>query len=403
MATGSTRVLYLSYTGVMEPLGQSQVLSYLKRLADQHQISLISYEKPEDLGDEERRAALESQIATAGIRWYPLRYHRRLSIVATSYDVLAGLVLSRQIVRDRRIQVVHARSYVASMIALHLKRRLGIPFVFDMRGFWADEKVDSGTWSRGSPLFRLAKRYEREFLESSDAVVSLTHAGVRAIEGLGYLQGRDTIFEVIPTCADLERFTPPVSKRSGPFMLGYVGNTTGWYRFDPVLTAFEAIRDRHPDARLSIVNQGQHEAIRARLSARGVPPGSVEVIGLDFQDVPDAIRRMDATAFFIEPTFSKKGSAPTKLAEFLGCGVPCLVNDGVGDVGPIVRNDGVGIVVNELADAAVTEGALRLLDMASDPATRARCVRSASRRFSLDAGVAAYDSIYRRLVPGPVT
>ena len=43
----SATILYISYDGMLEPLGQSQVLAYLKRLAQKYSICLISFEKPE--------------------------------------------------------------------------------------------------------------------------------------------------------------------------------------------------------------------------------------------------------------------------------------------------------------------------------------------------------------------
>ena len=42
------RVLYISYDGMLEPLGQSQVLAYQERLAANASLHLLSFEKPED-------------------------------------------------------------------------------------------------------------------------------------------------------------------------------------------------------------------------------------------------------------------------------------------------------------------------------------------------------------------
>ena len=39
------RVLYISYDGISEPLGQSQIISYLKKLSHENDIHLITYEK----------------------------------------------------------------------------------------------------------------------------------------------------------------------------------------------------------------------------------------------------------------------------------------------------------------------------------------------------------------------
>lgn len=398
---GRMRVLYISYTGILEPLGQSQVLNYLKGLAARHELVLISYEKPGDWSDRPRRERFERRLRAAGIDWHPLKYHQRFSLAATAYDILRGFFVGAALVRRKRIQIVHARSYVASVIAHALKKRYRIAYIFDMRGFWPDERVDAGTWSRTSLSYRLAKRYERLFLTRADGIVSLTRAGVAALRRFPYLRDQAMNLSVIPTCADLERFHPPSSRRTGPFTLGYVGNAGGWYRFEPVIAAFHAIRQLRPGSKLLIVNKGQHEEIRELLGRNSVPADAVELTALDFEDVPNAIRQMHATAFFIQPTFANDARAPTRLAEFLGCGVPCLVNEGSGDVGQIVRERGVGVVVEDLSGIAAASGARKLVELAEDPATQNRCVRTARDFFSLEAGITAYDELYRRVATDP--
>ena len=391
------RVLYVSYDGLMEPLGQSQVLAYLRPLARQHQIDLITFEKPSDWADTARRQPVAADVAGAGIVWHPLRYHKRLSLLSTAYDVARGLVVARRVVRRQGTQIVHTRSYVASVIALRLAASAGVRFLFDMRGFWPDEKVDAGTWRRGSAVYRLAKRFERAFLRRADAVVSLTEAGADELARFPGLGGHRPDVTVIPTCADLDRYAPPPHPPRGPFVLGYVGNAAGWYRFEPVARLFGAVRRLRPDARLLIVNKGQHDHVWAVLDGAGVPRSAIEVVALDPSAVPDAVRQMHASAFFLTPSFSKQASAPTRLAELLGCGVPCLVRGGVGDAGRIVGHDRVGVVVDDVEPATIDDAAARLVAMADDPAVRGRCVETARRRFSLGKGVGAYDALYRRL------
>src|SRR5262249_29904281 len=131
-----------------------------------------------------------------------------------------------------RLQLLHARSYVASVMALAIKRLTGAAFIFDMRGFWADERVDGGLWSREGRLYRIAKGFERRFLLSADHVVSLTQAGVREIQRFPYLVHRMPPVTVIPTCADLSRFRPShACAPEGDFVLGYVGSAGTWYLF----------------------------------------------------------------------------------------------------------------------------------------------------------------------------
>ncbi|MCO5054642.1 glycosyltransferase [Thermomonas sp.] len=391
-------LLYIAYDGMLEPLGQSQVLAYLEKLATDREIHLLSFEKPEDWADEAARATVAQRIRAAGIRWHPRRYHKRPSALATTWDIGVGIACGLWLVLRHRVRIVHARSYVPAVMALVLQKLVRIRFLFDMRGFWADERVDGGLWPRGGRMYRVAKWFERRFLRNADHVVSLTHAAVREMRGFDCLQGRQPAFTVIPTCADLERFHPqPRPDAAAPFTLGYVGSAGTWYLFDAAVAAFNALREVHPEARWLIVNRGGHAYIRERLSAAAVPEDAVELLEASHAQVPALMARMDAGVFFIKPVFSKQASAPTKLGEFLGCGIPCLANGGVGDMAQILREGGVGVAVDAFDGDSLRAGVQALLALTASADIQSRCRAVAEREFSLAEGVARYRAVYRSL------
>ena len=137
---------------------------------------------------------------------------------------------------------------------------------------------------------------------------------------------------VIPTCADLDRFRIQRPLQTDPFVLGYVGSVGTWYLLDEMLRCFVLLREQVPQARLLIVNRGEHPLIAARAAAHGIAPEELELVAASHDEVPALIARMSAGMALIKPAYSKIASAPTKLGEYLGCGVPCLGNAGVGDV-----------------------------------------------------------------------
>jgi glycosyltransferase involved in cell wall biosynthesis len=267
-----------------------------------------------------------------------------------------------------------------------------------MRGFWVDERVEGGLWKPQHLPYRIGKRVERRLLLGADHVVSLTGAGIRVMQGFDYLQGRAPPMTVIPTCADLGRFRPMAKPDAhAPFTLGYVGSAGTWYVFDMAVAAFVSLRKLRPDALFLIVNKGAHAYIRERLQVQAVPSGTVELREAAHADIPALMGRMDAGVFFIKPVFSKQASAPTKLAEFLGCGIPCLSNAGVGDMAEILRNDRVGIATQALDAPSIDAGVLELVALAADPGIRQRCTQAAEQHFSLEEGVRRYDAVYDRL------
>lgn len=393
----SPGVVYISYDGMLEPLGQSQVLAYLEKLAPGRRIHLISFEKSADWANQAHRDAVSRRITGAGIRWHPLRYHKRPTASATAYDIAAGTMLTLGLVIRHRIRVVHARSYVAGLMALGAKRATGARFLFDMRGLWADERVDGGLWPADGRFYRAAKRAERLLLREADYIVTLTHASEVELRSHDYLPQNAAPISVIPTCADLNRFRIQAPLGSQPFVLGYVGSVGTWYLLDEMLRCFVLLRELVPGSRLLIANRDEHELVRSRAAVHGIEANELELLAASHDEVPALIARMTVGMALIKPAYSKIASAPTKIAEYLGCGVPVLGNAGVGDVAEVLEGRRVGVAAREFSDNHLRHRLRHLIELVGDDSVQGHCRATAEEMFSLEGGVAAYDAIYREL------
>src|SRR5689334_790538 len=94
MALEGRRVLFISYNGMLDPLGQSQVLPYLRELAKRGvRFTLLSFERDKAFTADgiAQCEQLREKLKTENIEWHWLRYHQRPSIPATIYDVMAGI------------------------------------------------------------------------------------------------------------------------------------------------------------------------------------------------------------------------------------------------------------------------------------------------------------------------
>lgn len=405
---GVSRVntLYISYDGMLEPLGHSQVVNYLVGLSKRYGVTLISFEKPSDFEDVERVREMEARLRACGIRWVRLRYHKFPPVLSTCFDIMRGVVAGVRVGLSRRRSLVHARGYVASLIAILLKQLFGVKFIFDMRGFWADEKVDGGHWSRRSPIYKLAKRCEKRFFESADAIVSLTHEGVKALVDLGYSIRRGTPIEVIPTCTDLKKYVPGPKDPSllfqlglaGHLVIGCTGTMSNWYLRQPTLNCLSYLAKKLDRVKILLVTREDHDQLRSDAMRAGIPESQLVLVRAAFTAMPEYLRLIDLGVFFIKPTFSKKGSSATKLGEFLATGIPVIINDGIGDSGWIVRQEKVGLVLSG-ADLTAFEGVLSdIAALLRDPLIGRRCRDTAKKYFDLDQGVQKYAALYARLI-----
>lgn len=372
------RVLYVSYDGASEPLGRSQVVSYLVPLASSADITLISFEKP---GDDRRETA--DILARAGIRWLPLRYHKSPPVLSTVWDIVRGSLCVAKAVRDGKVQIVHTRSYVAGVMAIVGRRRRPWRFLFDIRGFWVDERVEGGIWPKGGWLFRSGKRCEKWLFRSADRIVTLTQSSVIPIQGLR--RDRDVPIDVIPTCADLERYAQ--TKSGAPPRLVWCGSIGTFYRFD--LAAKLAARMGQP---LFVLTR-QIDSARSLLGDQ-----EAEVRSVPHEQVPRELFAGDIGLCLYGDGISNLARAPTRFAEYLAAGMAVVVTPGVGDLPALVQEHRVGTVLAgdspEDLDAVVAE----LEKLRDDPDLPARGRALADKLFSLEAGVEAYRRIYRELI-----
>ena len=394
-----SKILYISYDGMLEPLGQSQVIGYLEKLSKDHQIYLISFEKGIDRKDKNRMLKMNERMEKANIYWKPFLYHKSPTVLATTFDIMIGTFVATCYVKVKRINIIHARSYVPALMALLVKRLTGVRFLFDMRGFWVDERVDGELWPENGSIHKISKWFEKHLFLSADHVVLLTQAAIKELHRFDYLKGKKLSISVIPTCANFNLFKPLLKvKNEKVFILGYVGSVGLYYLFDYVLLAFVELLKIKPNSRLMIINRGQHELIRNRFSKLKINYSRVDLISADHEEMPDLMSYMDAAIFFIKPTFSKKASAPTKLAEFLGCGIPCLSNSGVGDVAEVLNEENIGVVITSFEKDVIIEGVKKLIDLASNPLTSKLCISVAHKYFSLDNGVKKYNIAYESVI-----
>jgi glycosyltransferase involved in cell wall biosynthesis len=395
-------VVYLSYTGLAEPLGQSQVLAYLRGLSGRHRITLVTFEKPADLADTAAMTALRDLCGKHGIHWVPRRYHHRPRLLATAWDLAVFAFTAFRQARNAQADVVHARGNIPAFVALGLRRVLNVPCIFDMRAFWPEEMVTAGRLERNSVMFRLLTWGEWLCLRRADAVVVQTQAAADHLqhETLGDLAK----LHVIPTCVDLERFhcaQPETSRR--PPVIGSVGSvSSGWFRLDWLMAFLHACAGIWPDAKFHVVTRDEPASIASAAERVGLGPDRLRVESRAPGEMPQAFARLDAVAMFFEPGLAKLASCPTRMGEALACGLPVVANAGVGDVAGIIRRYGVGVVVEDATAPSMRRAAAELVRLLEDPELARRCREAAEAWFSLEAGVAAYHALYREIAAGSV-
>lgn len=395
-----TPTLYLTRNGLLEPLGQSQVLAYLRGLSRDYRITLITYEKDEDRADAVRMAAMRAECERLGIRWLPQRFRPRPRVIAPALSMLRMVWLVRREVRGQGARLIHARSYIPAAVAMIVSRMAGTPFIFDMRALWPEELITAGRLQRGSLLHRAIVAAERACLRRAGAVVSLTHAAVDHLNRVYPTDMAGQRVAVIPTCADLDRFAPTV-QRPPRRIIGCLGTVlSGWFRLDWLASFLSVAAAGDLDAVFELTTRDDPARVRAALDPDGRIGERLRIAPSAPEDVQHVLQGQTASVMFFTDGLSKLGSSPTRMAEILGCGLPVVANDGVGDVARIIRDYRVGVLAQGPDPQAMATAWSELLALLNDPNLASRCRKAAEEVFSLEAGTASYARLYHELTDG---
>jgi glycosyltransferase involved in cell wall biosynthesis len=384
------KIIYVSYDGLLDPLGSSQIVPYLVGLAARNvATTLITFEKSGRWAEIERRVAMQDRLEGCGIRWRALKYHKRPRLAGTLLDIIVGSRVVASEVSRLAPTLIHCRGDVATTMARWADVGPGIRVLHDMRGFFSDERVETGSWRRGSILDRAVTRIETGNLERADGVVVLTRHAANIVR-----RKRPSLrsIRVVPTCADLSVFKPRALGQMPEFGLVYSGSVGTWYMTKEMVAFGRSAAGVLPGKVLFLTPEPEE------FSLLGATPDWAEIHSVEPRAVGEWLRRAAAMFFFIRPIPSKRASCPTKFAEGLASGLPVVCNRGIGDLDDIVEQESVGVLVDDFSEAGYMAVARKLRCLLEDPSLPLRCRRLAETRYSVDLGVDLYRQLYADLL-----
>ncbi len=398
--------MYISYDGMTDPLGQSQVLPYLCGLQEAgYQMHILSAEKRENFSRSE--ATVRKIMDEAGIIWHYRFYRKSPPVLSTLRDLYDLRKMALNLHQEHQFCLIHCRSYIAALIGQHFWRKLQVPFVFDMRGFWADERVDGGIWNLKNPLFRRIYSYfkgkEKEFLQESAYTVSLTENARQEIRT--WQLPELSPIQVIPCCVDTHLFDPEKIESSPqkPFTVSYLGSIGTWYMLDEMLIFFKKLLEEKPEAHFLFITRENPEAIRNRAVHFGIAPERLEITPAERKQVPVLLSRSHLSVFFIKPYFSKKASSATKMGEILALGIPILCNRGVGDQEYLYEKFAYGAMVDFSSPESPADTG-KLFEPIVKNVDQLRAIDPENLRalamdyFGLEKGIQRYREIYAEVI-----
>jgi len=288
-----------------------------------------------------------------------------------------------------------------------MKRRFKTAFLFDMRGFWADERVDGNIWNLKNPVYRWVyhffKAKEKVFFSTADHIISLTNEGKKEILSWNGFENLTDKISVIPCCVDIVKFDKKrvstemlkVKKSElgisdSQFILGYVGSIGTWYMLEEMLSFYKRSSKPLTNPLFLFVTKENENDIYRLSDNMDIPRKEIIVTSCYHNDMPLYMSLFNCSIFFIKPVYSKKASSPTKQGELMAMGIPLICNDKVGDTADIVRKYNSGLVISseKINESVISDYTF----------SESNAIEGAQEYFGLEKGVNTYGEIYKKII-----
>jgi len=392
--THSNRILYITYDGLLDPLGQSQVLAYVKILQSKgYRFTIISFEKQHR--NISAKEALREKLDRVGIKWYPLEFKTGGGFKVFLTHLVEGAINTRKICKLYSYDLIHLRGFVSAFI--YKLSFITKPYIYDFRSFTVYEWAEAGQINK--VVFLFFKLIDSWALKGVSGLVTLEPGAQTHVNYLYTIPKVPS--EIIRTSTDCKRYISNTAKNiSCYYRLVHLGGAMFPYQIDKVLDFVYKLSGGIPNISITFINDGQHDKIKQVVSESLIDQSLVTIESVNHQDIPKKLSEFDAGLVFIEASQSRKVCSPTKLGEYLAAGLPILAGKGI-DILHFIENqyDCVRTYdVHNLDTVREKKSIEEIKYFVKSKDISDRCKYVALKHFDIEVAVKRYNQLYNQCI-----
>jgi glycosyltransferase involved in cell wall biosynthesis len=251
----------------------------------------------------------------------------------------------------------------AALGAYRMARKLGVPFVLEVRDVWPQTLIDFGMsrWNPGVVMFGMI---ERHLYRNADAIITLLPGAVEHIRANG-AKTQEIIW--LPNAVDFTVAPPPSKPRDdSPFRVVFAGAHSPANSPETLLSAAAILQDRgRRDIQILFVGDGPSKTKLKRLSAEK------QLLNIEFRDpspkreIYDVLSEAGAAVALLKDlTLYRFGMSLNKLYDYMASARPVLF--AARSLNDPVSESGCGIVVPPENPEALADAIIKLAEMTSE-------------------------------------
>lgn len=330
---------------------------------------------PYDIKPDLDRGTVDTDQVLDGIRYVRIEQPHSKRISVPNYVARCADVLTRRFEDLKPELVIAASNYRIGLMAMIAARRLGIPFIYEVRGWWELTRLSRDTSFLDTPSYAVQSELERAVAIRSDHVFTLTEPMREALLAQGVHADGVTL---LPNSCDVERFEPgPRSSKLARRLsipdhvpvIGYVGTFVDYEGLEDLAEACGVLAGRGLDFRLLMVgneNTSGHErgpitaqileaAEKGGFTERLIMPGRVP-----HEEVEEYYSLIDIAPFPRKPWPVCEMVSPMKPLEALAMEKAVVVSD-VRALAEMIQDGETGLLFSKGDIASLADVLERLM------------------------------------------
>lgn len=342
-----------------------------------------------------------------GVSYHRLRWPMNLGRAPVVNQAVCIAMLAGAIVdlgRECRPDVIHAHSPAPNGIAAaYAARRLGVPWIYEIRYFEEDAAVDRGKLVAGSARYRFLQQMEMAAVRRASGITTIG----RALRGDLMARGIDgaRIFHT-PNGVDTTLFAPRAPDGellarhglAGQTVIGFIGSFYHYEGLENLVEAMRLLLETRRDVRLLLAGEGEAmESLRRRIPDE-LRPYFLFAGQVPHEEAPRYYSVMDVLVYPRIRSRLTELTTPLKPLEAMSMERAVIGSD-LGGIRELFDEGRAGILVPPDAPRAIADCLRRLIEQ---PAER-RALGAHARRFvqrerDWEAIVRGYEPIYRAAI-----
>lgn len=352
----------LIYNSFNDPLFQNIMYQYMRSIHKSlgWTFHLITFEQCQYSLTDQEKSVTQKHLSEDNIKWYPKTHHTgKFLLIKKLYDFISVFFILLKL-RLSGVQVIWSFANVAASISWVYSKLLGFKTIIYSYEPHSAFMAELGLWSTKSLKYKLLNFLEEKAGQDSDFILTGTKYMVNELQKKG---SRSTIYRA-PTSVDENDF---VYRKDGRNIINtrhnlhntdkiilYIGKFGDLYYTWQIPLLFKLIHDNITDTKFIVISPNPYNEIEgyfnhANFDIRKI----IYLTKIPYDEIKNYISASNMGVSAVPPTPSQKYRSPTKVAEYLLCGLPYITCKGVSEDDIIAQEYGVGVVLEDFTEKSI--------------------------------------------------